>query len=337
MNLQKFGIGFLCYLFFSTAVRAQDSIITVVAQPGDGVYSLLRKHGLNPAEVWSDFLALNAPKMGEGNQLYSGYSYDLPVISTSNLSDKLEDNGRISYPIFGKSYAEVQPESNRLKNAIIYLVSGHGGPDPGAVTQYGETQISEDEYAYDVTLRLARKLIAQGALVYVIVRDPNDGIRDDRILKMDKDEVVYPDLPIPLGQLARLRQRTDAVNELYRKHGAAYQRLIVTHVDSRSKGQNIDVFFYHHEKSRTGKKLAENIHETFRKKYARFQPNRTYSGTFEDRTNLYVVKNTLPPTAFIEIGNLRNTQDQKRILDPDNRQALANWICEGVLLDYESR
>jgi N-acetylmuramoyl-L-alanine amidase len=24
-------------------------------------------------------------------------------------------------------------------------------------------------------------------------------------------------------------------------------------------------------------------------------------------------------------------------LDPDNRQALANWICEGVLLDYESR
>jgi N-acetylmuramoyl-L-alanine amidase len=154
---------------------------------------------------------------------------------------------------------------------------------------------------------------------------------------MDRDEVVYPDLPIPLGQLARLRQRTDAVNELYRKHGAAYQRLIVTHVDSRSKGQNIDVFFYHHEKSRTGKKLAENIHETFRKKYARFQPNRTYSGTFEDRTNLYVVKNTLPPTAFIEIGNLRNIQDQKRILDPDNRQALANWICEGVLLDYESR
>jgi N-acetylmuramoyl-L-alanine amidase len=247
------------------------------------------------------------------------------------------DNGRTTYPIFGKSYAEVPTESNRLKNAVIYLVSGHGGPDPGAVTQYGETQISEDEYAYDVTLRLARKLIAQGALVYVIVRDPNDGIRDERLLKMDRDEVVYPDLPIPLGQLARLKQRTDAVNELYRKHGGAYQRLIVTHVDSRSKGQNIDVFFYHHEKSRTGKKLAENIHETFRKKYARFQPNRLYSGTFEDRTTLYMVKNTLPPTAFIEIGNLRNTQDQKRILDPDNRQALANWICEGVLLDYESR
>lgn len=337
MNLLKFGIGFLCYSIFSTAIYGQDSVVSVVAQPGDGAYSLLRKHGLNPAEVWSDFLALNAPKLGEGNQLYSGYSYVLPVSSAVNVPDKVEDNGRISYPIFGKSYAEVTPESNRLKNAVIYLVSGHGGPDPGAVIPYGEAQISEDEYAYDVTLRIARKLIAQGALVYVIIRDPNDGIRDARILEMDRDEVVYPDLPIPHGQLARLRQRADVVNELYRKHGGAYQRLIITHVDSRSKGQNIDVFFYHHEKSKTGKKLAENIHETFRKKYARFQPNRLYTGTFEDRTTLYMVKNTLPPTAFIEIGNLRNTLDQKRILDPDNRQALANWISEGVMLDYESR
>lgn len=39
---------------------------------------------------------------------------------------------------------------------------------------------------------------------------------------------------------------------------------------------------------------------------------------------------------FIEIGNIRNKKDQRRILDPDNRQALAKWISEGgVLLDYE--
>ena len=145
MNLLKIGIGFLYCAFFSIAAYAQDSIITVVAQPGEGAYSLLRKHGLNPAEVWTDFLALNAPKLGEGNQLYSGYSYDLPVLATSKLPDKLVDNGRTTYPIFGKSYAEVPTESNRLKNAVIYLVSGPGGPDPGAVTQYGETQISEDE------------------------------------------------------------------------------------------------------------------------------------------------------------------------------------------------
>ena len=40
---------------------------------------------------------------------------------------------------------------------------------------------------------------------------------------------------------------------------------------------------------------------------------------------------------FIEIGNIANKEDQRRILDPDNRQALAKWISEGVLLDFEKK
>jgi N-acetylmuramoyl-L-alanine amidase len=184
---------------------------------------------------------------------------------------------------------------------------------------------------------LARELLSHGAQVYVIVRDPDDGIRDERILEMDKDELILPDQIIPLDQKDRLEQRVDAVNKLYLKHKGKHQRLVVTHVDSRSKGQNIDVFFYYHEKSSNGKKLAESIHNTFKKKYKKYQPNRSYSGTFEDRSNLYLVKKTLPAMTFIEIGNIRNKKDQRRILDYDNRQALAKWISEGVILDYETK
>ncbi len=347
---------------WATALRGQDSLLQVVAEPGDGVYSLLRKHGADPSRTLNDFLALNETRLQGGTGLYEGLTYLIPI--PREVSESVTPGAGVetpplaapgaaapadetptdetpaayaSYDIFGAEYAEVRPESSRLENTVFYLISGHGGPDPGAMTRYGDTEISEDEYAYDVTLRLARKLIAQGAQVYIIIRDPDDGIRDTRILEMDKDEVAYPDQPIPLNQVARLKQRVEAVNLLYREHVGKHQRLVVTHVDSRSQGQNIDVFFYYHEKSKTGKKLAENIHETFRKKYAQYQPNRVYSGTFEDRSNLYLVKNTLPATTFIEIGNIRNTRDQRRILDPDNRQALANWICEGLILDYETR
>ena len=217
------------------------------------------------------------------------------------------------------------------------MISGHGGPDPGAMTTYVGKAISEDEYAYDVTLRLARELLSHGAMVYVIIRDPDDGIRDDRILEIDRDEVAYPNEEIPLNQLARLKQRVGIVNKLYQENKGKYQRLIVTHVDSRSIGQNIDVFFYHHEKSKNGKKLAESIHKTFEAKYKKYQPNRVYSGTFEDRSSLYLVKKTHPAMTFIEIGNITNKEDQRRILDPDNRQALAKWIGEGVLLDFEKK
>ncbi len=191
----------------------------------------------------------------------------------------------------------------------------------------------EDEYAYDVTLRLARKLIANGAKVYIIIKDENDGIRDEKVLEVDYDEVNYPNNPISLSQKLRLIERTKAVNNLFLKHKGAYQRLIVTHIDSQTKGKNIDVFFYHHNKSKSGKKLAQNIHNSFKEKYAEHQPNRIYSGTVNSRS-LYVIQNTLPAMVYIELGNIKNKKDQKRILDYENRDALANWIYGGLLVDF---
>ena len=364
---------------------SQDSYKAVRAEQGDGIYSILRKQGLNPSQYINQFIELNQDLLVNGNQLIVGRQYRIPsgkTVSqeTNNQSAtignkeiiKIDDAGETgakkddvteaitekedavekkvvetskkdsnesgtTYPIFGSDMASVTPKSSRLDGTVYYLISGHGGPDPGAMETYNGTAIAEDEYAYDVTLRLARELLAHGAKVYVIVRDENDGIRDDRILAMDQDEVVYPDKEIPLDQLERLKQRVDVVNDLYLRNTGKYQRLLVTHVDSRSRSQNIDVFFYYHEKSKNGRRLAESIHTTFQKKYKKFQPYRDYTGTFTDRSNLYMVKNTLPAMAYIEIGNIRNGKDKRRILNPDNRQAVAKWISEGVILDYEMR
>ena len=110
---------------------------------------------------------------------------------------------------------------------------------------------------------------------------------------------------------------------------------MVTHIDSRSESKNIDVFFYHHSKSKNGKRLAKSIYKTFERKYKEFQPNRGYQGTLGPR-GLYLINKTLPAMTYIEVGNIQNRKDQRRILDPDNRQALAKWISEGVIADYEA-
>jgi N-acetylmuramoyl-L-alanine amidase len=336
-----FSLTFLMGLL----VSAQDSVVTVTAEKGDGILSLLRKQGVNPYEAYDDFIAINSANLRDSVHLYEGRSYLIPefkidavviVDSIQKKSTEIEKITSEDFSIFGKKHATVLSKSERLKDAIYYLVSGHGGPDPGAMAIHDGKSLAEDEYAYDITLRLAKELLSHGAEVYIIIRDPNDGIRDERILEIDHDEVAYGDKVIPLNQVARLRQRVDIVNKLHSQNRGKFQRLIVTHVDSRSKGQNIDVFFYHHEKSKNGKKLAESIHKTFQKKYKKYQPNRTYTGTFEDRTSLYLVKKTHPAMTFIEIGNIRNKKDQKRILVPDNRQALAKWISDGVILDFES-
>jgi len=338
-------IKYFLFIFLIAQVAfAQDTLKTVTAQKGDGILSLLRKEGINPYDAFEDFVKLNLDNLRDSVHLIAGKNYLIPktkldtivvVDSLQKIANEVKEIESASYDIFGEKYKTVISKSERLKDNVYYLVSGHGGPDPGAIGVYAGKDITEDEYAYDITLRLAKELMAHGAIVYIIVRDENDGIRDDFVLEIDHDEVAYPDKTIPLNQLARLKQRVQIVNNLYKKNKGKYQRLIVTHVDSRSKGQNIDVFFYHHEKSKNGKKLTESIHKTFQKKYKKYQPNRTYSGTFKDRTELYMVRKTHPAMAYIEIGNIKNAKDQRRIVDPDNRQALAKWISEGVLLDFE--
>ena len=334
----------IAVLLCSKVLLAQDSLLTITADKGDGVLSVLRKQGVNPYDYYDAFLELNTANLRDSVHLYEGREYLMPRIildtvpivdSLQKIAEEVKDIEGDVFEIFGKEHETVLSKSERLNGNIYYLVSGHGGPDPGAMANYAGIPIAEDEYAYDITLRLAKELLAHGAMVYIIIQDENDGIRDERILEIDRDEVAYPDKVIPLNQVARLKQRVEIVNNLYKTNKGKYQRLIVTHVDSRSKGENSDVFFYHHEKSKNGKKLAESIHKTFKEKYKKYQPNRTYSGTFLDRTSLYLVKKTHPAMTFIEIGNIKNKKDQRRILDPDNRQALAKWISEGVLLDFE--
>ncbi len=296
-------ISFGIFVLPST-VTAQNK--EVVAESGDGIYRLLVRNGLSAAEFFAPFVELNKDKLGKENTLIAGRKYLLPAgadapdsKTEAEAPTPIPKNSVLRFDIFGKKYAEVEIKSNELKGAIYYLVSGHGGPDPGAIGKYEGYPICEDEYAYDVTLRMARSLIEKGATVYMI------------------------------------RQRTDAVNKLYKQNPRAFQRMIVVHIDSRSKRENIDVFFYHDEGSKTGKKVATILQKTFHEKYNEHQPGRGYNGTVTSR-NLYVIKNSFPPAVFIELGNVNHQRDIQRIIIPDNRQALANWLTMGLVKDFQT-
>ncbi|GHA59449.1 N-acetylmuramoyl-L-alanine amidase family protein [Pontibacter akesuensis] len=336
----RYFILLLTFTLFSIPVFSQ-SLREVVAKPGDGIYLLLKRHGLNPTSHIKAFQELNQKNLGAGNSLYAGRTYLLPETSATSGTKAAAAVANASpsvlkVPLFGPKYERVEIVNQQLKGAVFYLVAGHSGPDPGAIGKYGPYQLSEDEYAYDVTIRLARRLMERGATVYMIIQDPDDGIRDENVLKMDRDEVGYFGKPVPYVHKLRLRQRVQDINQLAQKHRGAYQRMLSVHIDSRSKGQNIDVFFYHHENSPAGKALAERIHQVFDTKYNRYQPNREYFGSVTPRSSLYVVKYSNPPTVFVELGNIKNDKDQRRFVIPNNRQALANWITDGIITDYKA-
>lgn len=335
-------IFFLLFIFSGISVYSQNDKDT--PRNGEGIQAFLQRNKRNQEGHYTEFLKLNKGKFGKGNTLLKGVKYTLPPLSKKgegkpdnksiNEPSKVQTGKKRKNKLFGKKYEDYTIKSDRLKGACFFLSSGHGGPDCGAIGKVDGRVLHEDEYAYDITLRLARALMEEGATVHMIIQDAKDGIRDDRYLANSNRETCMG-ATIPLNQVKRLKQRSDKINSLSRKSKDKYKRAVFIHLDSRSKKQQLDVFFYHAEKSAEGKRLANTMRETFNDQYNKHQPSRGFTGTVTSRS-LYVLNNTTPVGIFAELGNIQNTFDQRRFLEYDNRQALANWMCRGFIRDYEN-
>ncbi|WP_420460161.1 N-acetylmuramoyl-L-alanine amidase family protein [Neolewinella sp.] len=237
-----------------------------------------------------------------------------------------------TFNIFGPAYAKVPLIDRTLAGRIFYIVSGHGGPDPGAVGRRGGHMLAEDEYAYDVALRLCRNILEHGGTPYMIVRDENDGIRDDKYLTPDRDETVWGGASLPRNQKLRLFQRSDIVNALYEENlakGLTDQTMIAIHIDSRHRGQQLDVFLYYPEGDLVSQKRADRILEMLKEKYDEYRPGRGYAGTVSNR-DLHMLRETKPSAVYLELANIANASDQVRIVSAANRQLLADWLLLGL-------
>lgn len=325
-------------LLFILSAKAQQA--TDTPRRGEGITSFLERNKRPGRTYYKAFLELNKKRLRGKKELQYGVRYVLPPLSEDcgGKGDAISSGSTVlREPLFGKELSQVKVTSNRLKGACFYVVSGHGGPDPGAIGRVGRTELHEDEYAYDVALRLARNLMQEGAEVHIIIQDKKDGIRNEHYLKNSKRETCMGD-PIPLNQVERLKQRCTKINGLYAKDRNWYKycRAIFIHVDSRSKRAQTDVFFYHAPKSPLGERLAKGMKNTFEAKYDRHQPNRGFEGTVSAR-NLYVLLNATPVSVFVELGNIQNAFDQRRFVISDNRQALAKWMTEAFIADFRKK
>lgn len=270
-------------------------------------------------QLWVPFHYLNCPNSST------------KVKPPKEIKGGITANGR-NFPIFGKKYAYTPLTSSKLRGQVFYIVAGHGGPDPGAMAKRGNYNLCEDEYAYDVALRLCRNLVAHGATAYMIVRDPNDGIRNDKFLKADEDEVLWGNQKMSPVQKTRLFQRSDIINELFEKHkkqGVVNQKMICIHVDSRSKHERTDLFFYYQQKNEAGKKLAESMRQTINSKYKKYRKKGQYLGTVSSR-DLHMLRESKPIGIYVEMANIKNVADQQRIVLERNRQLIADWLFEGL-------
>jgi N-acetylmuramoyl-L-alanine amidase len=358
---EKYFLFVLVFLCITINIDAQKMDYP---RRNEGINAFLHRHNRDGNAYYHEFIRLNKKRLGKNNSLLRDVKYIVPAeieaekkvlplqpdtfayipdgpnnpaveveriapAGSANLAKKLKE------PLFGKKYESFDLLDNELAGAEFYLVSGHGGPDCGAVAHVAGHELHEDEYAYDVVLRLARNLMQHGASVKIIIQDKKDGIRDDLYLRNSETETCMGKA-IPLNQKKRLRQRSDKINSLAANSRARYKRAIFVHLDSRSRKTQLDVFFYYQNGNRTSLDLAETMRKTFHAKYEKFQPGRGFSGTVTTRP-LSVLTRTEPVSIFVELANMHNASDQKRYVLADNRQALANWLADGFIRDYRTK
>ncbi|MGI6046523.1 MAG: N-acetylmuramoyl-L-alanine amidase family protein [Petrimonas sp.] len=317
---------------FPMFVFAQDMAYPI---EGDGILSFLRRWNRIDTSYVREFKELNIDRINAQGGLELGTAYLIPPLHPGDVYPAPEV---IDQPterkIFGNKYKDFAIVSDNLKDACFYIISGHGGPDPGATTRVNGHELHEDEYNYDFSLRLARNLMMQGAAVYMVIQDEYDGIRDERYLANNNGETCWGE-PIPKSQIDRLKQRVEKVNDLYAgdKDKFKYVFAVEVHIDSRNPKKQIDLFLYYADNPQS-RLTSYTLRDEVLKQYKKHQPNRGFSGNVSYR-NLYILRELNPPAIMVEVGNFQNTRDRLRILDPNNRQAIANWMTNAFVEDYK--
>ncbi len=283
---------------------AQDNFYTVKAEKGDGIFSMLRKQGLDPVKHYEAFIDLNKNNIKEGSLLQIGKEYRIPVTNDSYKSKGIRVLAaqQAEEPIFDKELGGMSHEGKTLNNAVYYLITE-------------DSTSSQNKFVADIAKNLAAELLEQGATVFVLGND-------------DQGENIAP-----LDPKERLGNYVDAINKKYLQNHGKYQRLLIIRANGILQAGNLDVSVLHHGNSEQGQRLAENLQHVFKANSTVKKAN-IDSKAFDDKSTLFLARNTLPAISLITV----NKRSQDRAVDAipvrSDKRKFANWITDGILKDY---
>jgi hypothetical protein len=294
----KSQLSLLFWVWACAFIFAQDNnFYNVIAEQGDGIFSLLRKQGLDPAKHYGAFLELNSDKIKKGSALKLGEEYKVPYADDSFKRTGLviEAVKDAEEPIFDKELAQMSLKSNKLSDAVYYLLADNS-------IQGDKTFVDE------VTKRLAADLMVHGAKVYIL----------------EEDTLHTPN---------SMGDYIEVINKRYLQHMGKYQRVLVIRAENVSGNRNMNVAVYHYNKSTQGQRFADNIQNVFKEHSVSSKSSKEASLIFEDQNSLYLATNMLPAISLLTIESGSKASTNKISLK-SNKKEFANLISNGIINDY---
>ena len=336
-------------------LKRVNGLRTSVIQPGDTlkVRPLLNR-GIEGREIgWRDWGEVSPHDIRKIDANNGPYYYRRPKADRQALSNYYE--GPVGTPLgnyrraiklwreFDREISRLPPVSNVLQGWHFVLDPGHGGLDPGTVVRAldgndNEVYVVEDEYVYDVALRVYVLLRLHGAEVTMTLLSPNHLVRHSdppRLTFVNEKNEVYNSYELNRtnrwrcwpsgGRKGNLSHRVTVARNAFRGVPKKRRIFLSFHADIDPTAPEAFLVLYYKSRSRQdlrSKKFASRLLPAFG------------AGAHIRGQNLRVLRdNPAFVSVLIEVRNLAYTDHAWALRFQELRQRDAEKVVKG-LLDY---
>ena len=299
-------VFFLVILSSYSTLFSQSKLDTVVAQKGDGIFSILRKSGIHPVKYYVDFLELNKDAIKGASELVVGRKYVLPYAPDSfkNMGTFINVDENEQLALFDADLVNMKQRDSTLKNTVYHLIYSTK-----------ETEEKKKSVLDEFILKLSKDLMERGARVYVLQKS-------DMPLTNYRIEKDGENVNTDFGEL------TSIVNKNYLKNNGSYQRVLMIR-DSKLNKKGISISMYHYAKSTDGQRFAESFRNIFKKNALGKVKTGQGISPFTDESNMYLAKNLLPSLTIMDING-----EPEGIRVRSGKSSLPQLITNGIVHDY---
>jgi len=198
-----------------------------------------------------------------------------------------------------------QVTNNTAAQKVVMLDPGHGGEDPGAVSDY--SGVKEKDINLKIALKTKELLENEGFKV---------------LMTREEDKLEYQ--PGTTNIIQKRKQDLLRRKKMMDEGGADI--VVSIHMNKFEKTQYYGAQTFYPPKSVEGQKLATSIQKSLRENV---DPTNTRSA-LEKKEQIIILKNYKTPTVIVECGFLSNPEEERKLQTEEHLNKIAFAIKEGI-------
>jgi len=208
--------------------------------------------------------------------------------------------------INGVNFSTIKATNNEPKNKIIVLDAGHGGEDPGAVSDF--SGIREKEINLYIASKVKELLEAEN---YTIIMT-----REDDTLKYEEGTKRVTE-----------KRRQDLIQRKKIMDESGADLVVSIHLNKFPQQQYYGAQVFYPPNSPESKTAAQLIQKSLREIV---DPENKREAMLK-KAEIIILKNLKTPTVIVECGFLSNPQEEKKLATAEYQDKLALAIKEGIM------